>query len=331
MSAKEVLEYLSSVARGEQTESVTTAKGVFDNILVSAKDRITAAKEILKCHPMILCLKHSYARCKPRNVFLNIKPTSWTQTIQMTLRLILTLIFQQRRERMVEVSLKDNVSPAFYSTFWDIHNRKHSNYWLKGGRSSTKSSFISIVIVLGIMQDKDANAIALRKVANILRDSVFEQYLWAIDLLKFNDYWQSSVSPMQLTFRPTGQQIRFKGADDPRKIKSQTFRQGYTKFKHFEEVTEFKGMEVFNNIMTRDITDEEINSFDKIYHGLDFGFAHDPTAYVKIYWESARRRIFIYNEIYQVGLKNRDAVNQIKQLNPLNEPVTADSALNHRK
>ena len=64
-----------------------------------------------------------------------------------------------------------------------------------------------------------------------------EQYLWAIDLLHVDEYWQSSVSPMQLTFKPTGQQIRFKGADDPRKIKSQTFRQGYTKFKHFEEVT----------------------------------------------------------------------------------------------
>ena len=50
-TAKETLEYLSSVMRGEQTEDVVTNKGVFQNIPVSAKDRITAAKEILKRYP----------------------------------------------------------------------------------------------------------------------------------------------------------------------------------------------------------------------------------------------------------------------------------------
>lgn len=50
-TAKETLEYLSSVMRGEQTEDVVTNKGVFQNIPVSAKDRITAAKEILKRCP----------------------------------------------------------------------------------------------------------------------------------------------------------------------------------------------------------------------------------------------------------------------------------------
>ncbi|QNQ80795.1 terminase small subunit [Lactobacillus sp. PV034] len=49
--AREVLEYLSSVMRGEQTESVTTAKGVYDDVPVTAKDRISAAKEILKRYP----------------------------------------------------------------------------------------------------------------------------------------------------------------------------------------------------------------------------------------------------------------------------------------
>ena len=50
--AREVLEYLTSVVRGEQTESVTTAKGVYDNVPVTAKDRIAAAKEILKRYPV---------------------------------------------------------------------------------------------------------------------------------------------------------------------------------------------------------------------------------------------------------------------------------------
>lgn len=46
----EVMEYLTSVMRGEQTESVATAKGVYDNIPVSAKDRIKAAELIGKRH-----------------------------------------------------------------------------------------------------------------------------------------------------------------------------------------------------------------------------------------------------------------------------------------
>ncbi|MGQ2374324.1 phage terminase large subunit [Companilactobacillus zhachilii] len=115
----------------------------------------------------------------------------------------------------------------------------HSNYWLKGGRGLTKSSFVSIEIALEIMRNSQANAVVLRKVAATLRDSVYDQYLWAIDALGVQDYWKDSVSSMTLTYKPTGQQIRFKGADKPRKIKSQKFRHGYTKFKNYEETDEF--------------------------------------------------------------------------------------------
>lgn len=44
----EVMEYLTSVMRGEQTESVATSKGVFSGVEVSAKDRIKAAELIGK-------------------------------------------------------------------------------------------------------------------------------------------------------------------------------------------------------------------------------------------------------------------------------------------
>ena len=51
-TAKETLEYLTSIMRGEQTETVVTAKGLYKNVEVSAKDRITAAKELLKRYPV---------------------------------------------------------------------------------------------------------------------------------------------------------------------------------------------------------------------------------------------------------------------------------------
>lgn len=51
-TAQETLEYLTSVMRGEQTETVVSAKGLYKNVEVSAKDRITAAKELLKRYPI---------------------------------------------------------------------------------------------------------------------------------------------------------------------------------------------------------------------------------------------------------------------------------------
>lgn len=144
--------------------------------------------------------------------------------------------------------LSEMIAPSFYQLHRDIINNGHANYWLKGGRGSTKSSFISIEIILGIMADKAANAVVLRKVASTLRESVFDQYLWAIDKLQVAHLWQGSVSPLTLTYLPTGQQIRFKGADKPEKIKSQKFRNGYMKYKHYEEVAEFKGFEEIRSI-----------------------------------------------------------------------------------
>ncbi|MGN1284164.1 MAG: terminase small subunit, partial [Candidatus Limosilactobacillus intestinavium] len=46
----EVMEYLTSVMRGEQTESVATSKGIYNDIPVTAKDRIKAAELIGKRH-----------------------------------------------------------------------------------------------------------------------------------------------------------------------------------------------------------------------------------------------------------------------------------------
>ena len=47
---KEIFEYLSSVMRGEQTETVMTADGPVETS-VSVKDRINAAKELLRRNP----------------------------------------------------------------------------------------------------------------------------------------------------------------------------------------------------------------------------------------------------------------------------------------
>ena len=64
-----------------------------------------------------------------------------------------------------------------------ILKHEKERYTFTGGRASTKSSFISIVIVVLITMFPKLNALVVRKTAKTLRRSVFEQIVWAIDKL----------------------------------------------------------------------------------------------------------------------------------------------------
>lgn len=150
------------------------------------------------------------------------------------------------------INLTDVIALSFYDVHWDILDGKHTYYDLYGGRGSTKSSFISVEIILGMMQDeKDgvfSNAVVFRKVGNTLRESVFEQIAWAIDALGANDLWASSVSPMQYVYKPTGQKIIFRGLDKAKKTKSIKTSRGYFKYLWFEELDEFAGIEEIRTV-----------------------------------------------------------------------------------
>ena len=106
-----------------------------------------------------------------------------------------------------QIRLTDIIAPAFYPVHHDIKRGGHVYYDLYGGRGSTKSSFISVEIVNGIMQDAAANAIVFRKVASTIGTSVFEQILWAINALGVEHLWKPTKSPYQFTYKPTGQVI----------------------------------------------------------------------------------------------------------------------------
>lgn len=68
------------------------------------------------------------------------------------------------------VKLTDLIAPSFYDLHWDIVEHRYTHYKLAGGRGSTKSSFVSLEIILGMMQDPQANAIAMRKVGRFWRN-----------------------------------------------------------------------------------------------------------------------------------------------------------------
>jgi PBSX family phage terminase large subunit len=151
----------------------------------------------------------------------------------------------------VTIQLTDLIGPAFYDLHHDIKDHKYTHYVLPGGRGSGKSSDISIEIILGIKRDPAAHAIVFRQVALTMPDSVYTQLLWAIDMLGDGDDWLQRKSPLRLVYKPTGQQIVFRGADTPMRMKSIKPPFGYFKFIWYEEYHEFLGSEAIRMINQR--------------------------------------------------------------------------------
>lgn len=312
-------------------------------------------------------------------------------------------------------NLSDLIIEKFYGVHKDIKERKHTHYWFKGGRGSTKSSFISLEIIFNIIKDKECNAICFRKIGKDIEESVYNQILWAINSLGVQDYFKAYKSPYRIVYLPTGQIITFRGLDDAKKTKSIKPKDGYYKITWFEELDEFSGLEevrkaeqsvmrggneficfksynppqninnwvnkevshdrpdrlishttfldvpkewlgnqflieaeflkkldelayrheylgevtgtggvIFNNVEHLNITDEMISHFDNLREGLDWGFAADPLAWNKLYYDKTRKTVYIYDELHKVGLTNDRAMELIK---PKTQTlITADSA-----
>ena len=91
------------------------------------------------------------------------------------------------------------------------------------------------------------------------------------------------------------------------------------------EVVDTEGT-VFQNIVLREITQEEIATFDNVARGLDWGYAIDPLHYTVNHYDKTRRKLYIYFEIQKRGLSNRKAYEMIKQENKQNGVIVADSA-----
>lgn len=140
------------------------------------------------------------------------------------------------------------IAPAFLPVHLDILEHDHSEYVEKGGRGSTKSSFISLEIISLIKNNPQMHALCCRKVGNTLRDSVYAQIQWAIDAMGLSQEFDSTKSPLEITYKLTGQKIFFRGADDPHKLKSVKPQFGYIGILWLEELDQFSGDEECRNI-----------------------------------------------------------------------------------
>ena len=141
-----------------------------------------------------------------------------------------------------------SIAAPFVNIYRDVLKRGHTEYVLYGGRGSTKSSFISMMILELLLNDENIHAVICRRVKDTLRDSVYAQIKWAAIELKIEDEFEFKTSPLEICVKRTGQKIYFRGADDPAKLKSIKVPFGYIGILWFEELDQFEGEEQVRSI-----------------------------------------------------------------------------------
>lgn len=312
-----------------------------------------------------------------------------------------------------KISLQ-NIIGKGYAEYWHCKSRYRV---CKGSRASKKSKTTAIWIISNIMKYPKANTLVVRKTYRTLKDSCFTELKWAIHRLQVDEYWEIKESPLEITYRPTGQKIYFRGLDDPLKITSISVDIGVlcwlwieeayeiTKESDFDMIDEsirgevpeglFKQITLTLNpwnehhwikkrffdvqdddtfaITTNYMCNEWLDESDKkvfermkknnprryqvaglgnwgivdglVYEnwkeeefdlniirnlesafGLDFGYTNDPTALFCGAIDIKNKKIYVYDELYQKGMSNKNIYEKINEMGYSKEKITADSA-----
>ena len=140
------------------------------------------------------------------------------------------------------ISLKEQVGGG-YGEFWRCKKRYRV---VKGSRASKKSKTTALYFITKLMQYSEANLVVIRKVYRTLKDSCFSDLKWAIHKLGVDDHWTYTLSPLEMTYKPTGQKILFRGLDDPLKITSLSVDKGFLCWAWIEEAYEITDETAFN-------------------------------------------------------------------------------------
>lgn len=150
----------------------------------------------------------------------------------------------------IHIDLDRTIAPVYDDALNDILDHRHVHYVFKGGRGSAKSSLISEVIPLLIIANPSVHAVVFRKVGNTLKNSVFSQMIWGIEMMGLTQFFKipkTIASP--IVFKPTGQQILFMGLDDPNKVKSVKLPFGYIGITWWEELDQYSGEKEIRKVL----------------------------------------------------------------------------------
>lgn len=141
-----------------------------------------------------------------------------------------------------------SIREAIGQNYGDYWNTKCRYRVCKGSRGSKKSKTTAINMITRIVQYPESNGLCVRRYQNTLRDSVFSDLKWAIHKLQLDAYFDWTVSPMEITYKPTGQKILFRGLDDGLKITSISVDKGVLCWVWIEEAYELNNEDDFNKL-----------------------------------------------------------------------------------
>lgn len=142
------------------------------------------------------------------------------------------------------VRLSDIVGGG-YGAFWNSRKRYRV---LRGGKGSKKSTTTALNLIFRLMKYPEANILVVRAVMNTHRDSTFAQLKWAQEKLGVSHLFKNNVSPLEMTYLPTGQKILFRGFDDVLKLASTTVNKGYLCWVWIEEAYEIESEADFEKL-----------------------------------------------------------------------------------
>ena len=133
-----------------------------------------------------------------------------------------------------------------YNEFW--HNKNFYRV-VKGSRGSKKSKTTAINFIYRIMQYSWANLLVIRRYSNTNKQSTYTDLKWATNQLGVAHLFRFNESLPEITYKPTGQKILFRGLDDPLKITSITVDTGILCWAWFEEAYQIETFDKFSTVV----------------------------------------------------------------------------------
>jgi len=144
----------------------------------------------------------------------------------------------------INVNLQEKVGKG-YADFW--HTKRRYRVVI-GGRGSKKSTTAALWYITNLMKYRLANLLVIRKFYKDHKDSTYTQLKWAINDLGVRHLWEAKLSPLELTYIPTGQKVLFRGLDEPQSITSITVERGFICWAWFEEFFQVTNEQDFNMV-----------------------------------------------------------------------------------
>lgn len=130
-----------------------------------------------------------------------------------------------------------------YKEFWHWKGRYRV---VKGSRASKKSKTTALWYITNLVKYPESNLLVVRKTYRTLKDSCYTELKWAIHRLGLDNFFDTKASPLEITYKPTGQKVYFRGLDDPLKVTSITVDKGYLCWMWLEEAYEVNSESDFN-------------------------------------------------------------------------------------